>query len=236
MNIYGAGSLEDVRKCTQLGVVGILTNPQGFEQYYEGKMTLEEITRALLEASDDGRNIPVFIQVHGKDADEIANRVRELRKLSPRVCGKIIANPKGFEAISMLKKEGIDCIATCVFSVSQAAVAATVGAYGICPFVARAKETGIDIYNVISTIKKCYSEMENPPKILSASLRNVTDVDETFAAGSDTVALRYPLLEKMMTHELSEKAESLFGNNWKNVKGEDVSYLGERMNITGIAE
>ena len=116
--IYGAGSLEDVRICTELGAAGILTNPQGFEQYYKGEMTLEEITRALLEASDDGRDIPVYIQVHGKDAETIIERARELRKISPRVCAKIIADEKGFRAIRVLQQEGINCIATCLFSVS----------------------------------------------------------------------------------------------------------------------
>jgi len=236
MKIYGAGSLEDVRICTELGAAGILTNPQGFEQYYKGEMTLEEITRALLEASDDGRDIPVYIQVHGKDAEAIIERARELRKISPRVCAKIIADEKGFRAIRVLQQEGINCIATCLFSVSQAAIAAMVGAYGICPFVSRAKEIGMDMGAIISTIKACYAEMENPPEIFAVSLKSVSDIDEAFAAGADSIALRYPLMQKMMTHVLTEKAELLFGKNWKNVKGEDVSYLEGMMNVTGVAE
>ena len=236
MKIYGAGSLEDVRICTKLGVAGILTNPQGFEQYYEGKMTLEEITKALLEASDDGRNIPVFIQIHGKDAAAIVERARKLRRISPRVCAKIIADEKGFEAIRILQSEGINCIATCLFSISQAAVAAMVGAYGICPFVSRAKEIGMDMTHIISSIKACYSQMEKAPEIFAVSLKGVADIDEAFAAGTDSIALRYPLMQKMMTHVLTEKAEALFGKNWMNVKGEDVSYLYGKMNTDGIAE
>ena len=236
MKIYGAGSLEDVRICTELGVAGILTNPQGFEQYYKGQMTLDEITRALLEASDDGRDIPVFIQIHGKDAEAIVARARELRKISPRVCAKIIGDEKGFRAIRILQQEGIDCIATCVFSVSQAAIAAMVGAYGICPFVSRAKEIGMDMAGIIRTIKASYSKMEKAPEIFAVSLKGLSDIDEAFGAGTDSIALRYPLMQKMMTHVLTEKAEKLFGQNWLNVKGEDVSYLTGMMNETGIAE
>ena len=207
MKIYGAGSLEDIRVCTKLGVAGILTNPQGFEQYYHGEMTLEEITRAILEASDDGRDIPVFIQVHGPDAAAIADRAQALRRLSPRVCAKIIADEKGFEAIRILQSEGIDCIATCLFSLSQAAVAAMVGAYGICPFVSRAKEIGMDMAQIIRDIKACYREMESPPEIFAVSLHGVADINEAFAAGADSIALRYPLMQKMMSHVLTEKAE-----------------------------
>ena len=30
MIIYGAGSIEDIKECGEIGVAGILTNPQGF--------------------------------------------------------------------------------------------------------------------------------------------------------------------------------------------------------------
>jgi len=236
MEIYGAGSIDDIKLCTKLGVAGILTNPQGFEQYYGGKLTLTEITEAILEASDDGRDIPVFIQVHGKNAEEIVKRVLELRKLSDRVCGKIIADEKGFMAIKELSDKGIDCIATCLFSISQAAVAAMVGAYGICPFVSRARESGIDIFSIINDIKNCYIEMEKRPKIFAVSMKGVADVDGAYAVGTDAVALRYPLLKDMMFHILSERAEALFAKNWDNVKGEDISYMKDVMKLKGIAE
>ncbi|MBO5051263.1 MAG: hypothetical protein J6D31_03620 [Clostridia bacterium] len=236
MEIYGAGSLEDVRICTELGVTGILTNPQGFEQYYQGKMTLPEITAALLKASDDGRNIPVYIQVHGRDAEEIAYRVEELHEQSPRVRGKIIADEKGFRAIKKLREKGILCVATCLFSVSQAAVAAMVGAQAICPFITRATEIGMDMGGIIRSIKNCYADMPDAPKILAASLKSTADVNEAFVSGADAVALRYPLLQGMMQHVLTTKAEALFAKNWENVKGEDVSYMKERIKLSGLAE
>lgn len=232
MKIYGAGSLEDIRKCTELGVAGILTNPQGFDVYFSGEKTLQEITKSILDVSDS----PVFIQVHGPDRDAIVERSRKLRKLSPRVNAKIIADCKGFEAIRILQQEGIDCIATCLFSVSQAAVAAMVGAYGICPFYSRAVESSIDMGSVISDMKKSYHDLENPPEIFAVSLKSVADVNSVIKAGTDSIALRYPLLKQMMYHVLTEKAEDLFAKNWANVKGEDVSYLSDKIHLTGTAE
>lgn len=232
MKIYGAGSLEDIRKCTELGCAGILTNPQGFDVYYKGQMTLEEITKAILDNSDK----EVFIQIHGPNAEALVQRARKLRKLSPRVNAKIIADQKGFEAIRVLQREGIDCIATCLFSMAQAAVAAMVGARGICPFLSRAAEAGIDMLKIIGDIQQCYRAMDNPPEIFAVSLKNVADVNAAFAAGTDAVALRYPLLQQMMTHVLTEKAEMLFARNWANVKGEDVRYLQGAMQMEGLAE
>ncbi len=233
MKIYGAGSLEDIRICTELGCEGILTNPQGFDVYYKGEMTLTEITQAILDASG---NLPVFIQIHGENDDAIVKRAHELRKLSNRVNMKIIGDEKGFRAIRRLQQEGINCIATCVFSVSQAAIAAMVGAYGICPFMSRAKEIGIDPCKVISTIKNCYREMENPPIIFAVSLKSVGDIDDAFAAGTDAIALRYPLLKQMMGHILTSKAEALFAKNWANVKGEDIAYMADKIKLEGLAE
>ena len=232
MKIYGAGSLDDVRRCTAMGATGILTNPQGFDQYYEGRMTLKEITEALLEASD----LPVFIQVHGESADAIVERAQKLHALADRVGFKIIADPKGFEAIERLQSEGIQCIATCLFTLPQAAVAAAVGAFGICPFVGRAREAGIDASELLGAIRAAYDRLQQSPEIIAVSLKTVADVDAALRAGADAVGMRWPLFERMMCHPLSEKAELLFAKNWARVKGEDVGYLRRGLDMEGLAE
>lgn len=231
MNIYGAGSLDDIRKCTELGVKGILTNPQGFEQYFENKYTLEEITELIL----DNTHLPVYIQIHGENAKAIITRAREIHKIDDRVGFKIISNEKGFKAISELQREGIDCIATTLFSPAQAAVAASVDAFGICPFVSRAEAAGIDSMEMLKIIRKGYKTLENPPEIIAVSLKSVEDIELALASGADSVGMRYPLLKEMMHHSLSEKAEKLFSRNWAKVKGEDISYINAE-NIEGIAE
>ena len=231
MQIYGAGSLEDIRKCSELGVKGILTNPQGFEQYFENQYTLEEITKLILKNT----HLPVFIQIHGENAKIMVNRGRKLHKIDSRVGFKIIADEKGFKAISELQKDGINCIATTLFTPAQAAVAASVGAFGICPFVSRAEAVGIDALGMLRTVKAGYEKLEKPPEIIAVSLKTVEDVELALAAGADSVGMRYPLLQKMMYHPLSEKAEKLFSRNWAKVKGEDVSYINAD-NVEGIAE
>jgi len=231
MQIYGAGSLEDIRKCSELGVKGILTNPQGFEQYFENKYTLTEITELIL----DNTHLPVYIQIHGEDPQAIIERGLALHKLDNRVGFKIVANEKGFMAISELQKKGINCIATTLFTPAQAAVAASIGAYGICPFVSRSIAAGIDALGMLKTVKAGYEKLDNPPEIIAVSLKTVEDVELALAAGADAVGMRYPLLQKMMYHPLSEKAEKLFSKNWKNVKGEDVTYINAD-DVDGIAE
>lgn len=233
MKLYGAGSIEEIEKCSNLGVSGILTNPQGFDQYFQGKMTLEEITRSIIEVTD----LPIFIQIHGESTEALIHRARTLHEISPKQLGfKIISDEKGFRAIRQLQQEEIQCIATTLFTISQAAVAATVDAFGICPFVSRARVIGMDPRRIIKTIKDGYQKLKNPPEIIAVSLKDVSDVELALSAGADGVAMRYPLLRDMMSHPLSQKAEVLFGNNWQNVKGEDVSYLKQSMNLKEAAE
>lgn len=222
MKIYGAGSLDDIKTATEMGVCGILTNPQGFEQYFKGQSTLKEITSAILSVTD----LPVFIQIQGYDSQSIIKKARQLNALdSKRVGFKIISDEKGFEAIRTLQSEGIKCIATCLFSLSQAAVAEMVGAFGICPFVSRARTFGLDSYTLLSNIKKMYDKSKKAPEIIAVSLKSTADCDLAISAGADALGMRHPLLQQMMIHPLSEKAEILFGHNWATVKGEDVSYL-----------
>jgi transaldolase len=232
MKIYGAGSLEDIEKCSQLGVEGILTNPQGFDQYFQGKMTLEEITQAIVEVT----KLPVFIQIHGETTEALIERARILHAISPQVGCKIIADEKGFWAIRQLQQEGINCIATTLFTLSQAAIAATVGAFGICPFISRARAIGMNPFAILKSIKQNYIHLPNTPQIIAVSMKSVGDVDLALAAGVDAVGMRYPLIKEMMEHPLSRRAEVLFAKNWANVKGEDIRYLREAMQVEGIAE
>jgi transaldolase len=232
MKIYGAGSLEDIKRCTELGAVGILTNPQGFEQYFEGKITLSEITRAIVGVTE----LPLFIQIHGQSSQALIEKAKSLHEISPQVGFKIIADEKGFQAMAALQKQDINCIATTLFSVSQAAVAASVGAFGICPFVSRGLYIGLNMFEILSTIREGYDRLDDPPQIIAVSLKNLSDVELALSAGVDAVGMRYPLLKQMMEHPLSEKAELLFAKNWARVKGEDISYLNHALQLEGSAE
>ncbi|HUV08094.1 MAG TPA: transaldolase family protein [Spirochaetia bacterium] len=189
MKIYGAGSLEDIKKCTELGAVGILTNPQGFEAYFEGKMPLTEITEAILKETE----LPVFIQIHGKDSKDLIRRGTELHGLSSRVGFKIIADEKGFEAIRELQKHDIRCIATCLFSLPQAAIAAGVGAFGICPFVSRALAIGMDMFQILTAMRNAYDRLDEAPQIIAVSLKGVADVELALAAGVDVSYLAHAM-------------------------------------------
>lgn len=221
MIVYGgSGTLENIRKCNDLGVKGVLTNPQGFEQYFAGK-SLYDITEEILSVT----SVPIFIQIHGSTSADLIKKAEQLHSLSPRVGFKIIANINGFYAIKELQSKGIKCIATALFNISQASIAANVHAYGICPYVSRARANGLDVYNILTSIKRGYQALKDPPEIIASSFKDLSDIELALSAGVDAVGMRYETIEAMMTHPLAIDAEMQFGKNWKAVKGEDVSYL-----------
>lgn len=233
MKIYGAGSLEDIKDSVELGVLGILTNPQGFDQYFNGKRTLKEITLSICDITD----LPVFIQIHGQSREKLVERALELNQISKKQVGfKIISDEKGFWAISELQKLGINCIATSLFTISQAAIAASVGAFGICLFISRASSIGMDPFSILAGIRKGYDKLDKSPEIIAVSMKSTADIDNAILAGVDAVGMRYPMIKAMMEHPLSTKAEKLFAKNWNNVKGENTSYLLKHMDMEGTAE
>jgi|SRR5690554_14173 len=221
MILYGGtGTLENIKKCNDLGVEGVLTNPQGFEQYFPNQ-TLENITKEILGVT----SVPIFIQIHGNTTEELIKKAEKLHNISSRVGFKIIANKKGFYAIKELQAKGIKCIATALFDISQASIAANIKAYGICPYVSRARMNGLNAFKILTDIKRGYMQLANPPQIIASSFKDLSDVELALSAGVDAVGMRYETIEVMMNHYLSNEAEILFGKNWKAIKDENVSYL-----------
>ena len=54
-------------------------------------------------------------------------------------------------------------------------------------------------------------------EILSASIRYVNSVSQSFANGADIVTMPPAVFEKMYNHVLTDKGLQLFDEDWKNV-------------------
>ncbi len=223
MRFYvGMNTGEKMRAGAALGAPAVLTNSNGNVRVFGTGTTLDEATKILLEES----GIRVFQSIHGRDVEEIVATARRIHAIDPQKVGvKILSDTKGFTAMRVLSAEGIDCIATGLFTLTQACVAAQVGAYAISPFVARGMEAGLDMYKMIRLTRECYDRMKNPPEILAASIRTIDHVYNSFAAGADAVATSYEMIEQMCNHPFSRQTELSFGEAFAQIKGEDVSYL-----------
>ena len=105
-----------------------------------------------------------------------------------------------------------------IFDAAQAILAAKAGAKYVSPFVGRLDDnsiTGLDLIKDISDIYKIQNVYDT--EILSASIRYVNSVSQSFANGANVVTMPPAVFEKMYNHILTEKGLQLFDEDWKQV-------------------
>ncbi len=125
-----------------------------------------------------------------------------------RILIKLASTWEGIAAASELKKDGIHCNLTLLFSFAQAVACAEAGVQLISPFVGRIldwykKSTGKDAYpptedpGVVSVTKiyNYYKKYGYQTEVMGASFRNVGEIIEL--AGCDLLTISPALLEEM---------------------------------------
>ncbi|MBP3853674.1 MAG: hypothetical protein J6D18_03805 [Erysipelotrichaceae bacterium] len=198
----GKDLFQDIKKAKQLGCVGILTNVELLLEMFGSGHTPTEMTRKLLEMD---KEMKVFMSVYGESAKEMIQMAHDCCRLSKRVGVKIPSCEEGFLAIRQLSKEGIDCIATTLFTYSQAYMALATGAYAISPFMHRGQNEGLDMNETLRQIRALYDRYENAPEILAASIRTGQEAQEAILNGADAIAAHYGVLAEMMNSSPSRK-------------------------------
>lgn len=126
-----------------------------------------------------------------------------------RILIKLASTWEGIQAARELKKDGINCNLTLLFSMAQAVACADAGVQLISPFVGRIldwykKSTGKDNYppaedpGVVSVteIYHYYKKHGIKTEVMGASFRNVGEILEL--AGCDLLTISPNLLEEMM--------------------------------------
>lgn len=129
-----------------------------------------------------------------------------------RVLIKLASTWEGIRAAEILKKEGIRCNMTLMFSLVQAAACAEIGAQLISPFVGRIldfykKETGQESYlphedpGVLSVrqIYSYYKRFGFGTEIMGASFRNRGEILEL--VGLDLLTISPKLLQELEEHD-----------------------------------
>lgn len=79
----------------------------------------------------------LFQQVISDETDRIMEETKMLISLREKAVVKITATPNGLRAIKRLKDEGLETLATAIYSVQQALMAANCGAAYVAPYVNR---------------------------------------------------------------------------------------------------
>lgn len=217
--IYMADSAnpQQIRELIDLfPIEGVTTNPTivSRENQKDFVGLLRDI-RAVI-----GKDMMLHAQTMQTEADKM---VREALALRDAVGGnfyiKIPATASGLKAIRALKTHGMNVTATAIFSTQQALLCARAGADFVAPYVNKLSDICVDAIGVVGEIVREFEIFRLPSRVLSASFRNVDQVNQVALMGSHAITLPVPFYDKLIDHPMTSLALAGFDADWKNVYG-----------------
>ncbi|WP_395877346.1 transaldolase family protein [Ehrlichia muris] len=166
---------------------------------------------------------PVSIEVISTSYKDMIKEGLEISKIADNIVVKLPLTYDGLIACKVLSYEyNVKVNVTLCFSVSQAILAAKVGAYFISPFVGRIDDIGQSGMQLIEAIHKIYTNYNAfNTEIIVASVRSVTHVIQAAKIGADIVTVPPSIFKQMFMHPLTDKGLEDFLQNW-NASGKKM--------------
>ena len=162
----------------------------------------------------------VSMEVVGNSNEMIEDGIRLATKFPNSATIKVPCTPDGLLACAELScKNLIRVNVTLIFDVAQAILAAKAGAAYVSPFVGRLDDNSIAGLNLIKDIDEVYRvQCIHRTKILSASIRYVNSVSQSFANGAHIVTMPPSVFDKMYNHVLTDKGLEIFDADHKETQ------------------
>ena len=168
------------------------------------------------------KNKQLFVQVISDDVEGIISETKKLMSLSKNIIVKIPASSNGLKAIKKLSDESIKTLATGIYSVEQALLAANCGAAYVAPYVNRICDLEIDGVKAALEIQKAFKLNNIDCKVIAASFKNLMQVKELLINGIDAVTISADLMEKLIYNKNTAYDVKDFETAWKDYTGNDT--------------
>ena len=160
----------------------------------------------------------ISMEVMGDSSNMIVEGRRLASKFGKCATIKVPCTYDGLIACRQLSRELIPVNVTLIFDVAQAILAAKAGAKYVSPFVGRLDDNSIAGLELIKKIDDVFRvQCIHRTRILSASIRYVNSVSQSFANGADIVTKPPSVFEKMYNHVLTDKGLEIFENDAKQI-------------------
>ena len=191
---------------------GITTNPT---LIMKSGRNPEEVYQELIDLG-----IPdISMEVVGNKEQMLWEGRRLANKFGKEATIKVPCTPDGLYVCRQLSKSVVKVNVTLIFDEAQAILAAKAGAKYVSPFVGRLDDNSIAGLDLIKRISNIYNKQNVfETEILSASIRYVNSVSQSFANGAHIVTMPPAVFEKMYNHVLTDKGLELFDHDWKEVQ------------------
>ena len=205
-----SADISEAELCIDRGIIsGVTTNPSLFSKQPKGDFITH--CKKLADVCD---GLPLSVEVFCADPNEMFEAAVDLKeKIDYENLNVKI--PIGFDelvAVKELAARGIDVNVTCCFTLEQMTLAAKAGARYVSLFYNRARDSGINVENTLSSFSGFLYENDLYGKVetISGSIRRSTDVTEAWAAGSHIVTAGTNVIRQMLEHEGTTKSTNQF--------------------------
>ena len=202
-----------IRQHCETGLIdGVTTNPTLMMK--AGRNPVEVIKEISSLFPEDAS---ISAEVVGDTAEEMVSQAKDYYSISKNITIKVPCSVEGLKACKTLSDKGIPVNVTLIFSPEQAILAAKAGATYVSPFIGRCEDNNIDGIGLLEAINKVYQSKRISTEILSASIRNLNHVSESFKAGANIVTLPPSIFEAMYNHDLTDQGLAQFNKDWEKL-------------------
>lgn len=205
-------NLEQIRQCIDIfPITGVTTNPTILKA--EGPLPLKEHLLAIRALCGDTRSL--HIQMLAEDCGALlaeADAVCAL--LGAKTYIKIPVTEQGLKAIRLLKARGANVTATAVYYLAQGLMAVEAGADYIAPYCNRMENNDIDFRQTITALRGLIDRDRYGSRIVAASFKSVTQVNDALACGAHAVTVAPELLRAPFASPLVMDAVRTFARDF----------------------
>ncbi|MFW9809107.1 MAG: fructose-6-phosphate aldolase [Candidatus Thorarchaeota archaeon] len=205
-------NVDAIRKAHERGMVdGVTTNPSLVAKEGRDFRTVVDEIASFVEG-------PISLEVVSEDAEGMLKEAHELNGWIDNAAIKIPMTWEGLKAVKVCADEGIQTNVTLCFSPNQALLAAKAGATFVSPFIGRLDDVGQVGMEIIESIVQIYQNYGFETEIIVASIRHPIHVYEAALLGADIATIPPAVLDKMVTHPLTDVGIRKFLEDWEKVK------------------
>lgn len=218
--MFDTANIEEIKKYNEIfPITGVTSNPSIIKK--EGKVDFFNHFRQIREII--GMDKTLHMQVISQNCEGMLKEAEAiLKNVDNKVCIKIPVTEEGLKAIRILKNKGVSVTATAIYTKVQGLLAMEAGADFIAPYFNRMENMDINPREVITTFAEMINEYGYSTKILAASFKNISQVNDAFVCGAQTATLAPELLHDAFKMPAIQKAVDDFEADWKSIYG-DVS-------------
>ena len=209
-------NLKEIKEVEELGILdGVTTNPSLITKETHDREKIFEIYKEICKVC---KNKPVSLEVSSLDYEEMLKEAYELVKIADNVCIKLPITENGIKCCKVLSNNAIKVNMTLCFTPSQALLCAKAGATFVSPFVGRMFDAAEDGIELVRKIKEIYSIYDFRTQVLSASIRNIEQVEKVALVGSDVATIPYKIIKEMFKHKKTDEGIAKFVKDYSEVK------------------